>query len=479
MQSRGGWRTLLITVLTLVVSTMTWSCSDEQAPSVSASRTEEVSGTWLGTVDAGVLSLRIVFNLQQNDEGRLEGTADSPDQGGFGFPITAVGVEGDSVTIQVQSLGLSFVGRISSDAQALEGALEQAGERTPLTLLKQPGPLDYRRPQDPRPPLPYESAEVTFPSEDAGVTLAGTLIWPQGSGPFTSVVLISGSGPQNRDEELVNHRPFLVLADALARQNMAVLRYDDRGFGESSGDFAAATTESFAADARGAVRFLLSQENFPVATVGLVGHSEGGVIAPLVADGREDVGFLVLLAGTGVDGKTTLVSQARAMSAAEGTPISELDAGEAQLNELYSCFGSPEEDQEALDACLRGVLADAGLRGAELASALAELETPWMRFFVPYDPRPVLRRTKLPVLALHGSLDLQVLAELHAPAIESALEEAGNERARVQTLSGLNHLFQRATTGLPREYGTIEETMSPEVLTLIPEWIHATAPEGP
>ncbi len=479
MQSRGGWRTLLVTVLMLLVTSTTWSCSDEQPPPVAASRAEEVSGTWLGTVDTGLMSLRIVFNLQQNIEGDLEGTVDSPDQGGFGFPVTRVDVEGDSITIEVQSVGLSFAGQISSDAQTLEGTLEQAGERTPLTLLKQPGPLDYGRPQDPRPPFPYESAEVTFPSQDAAVTLAGTLIWPQGSGPFTSVVLISGSGPQNRDEELANHRPFLVLADALARQNIAVLRYDDRGYGKSSGDFAAATTESFAADARGAVRFLLSQENFEVATVGLVGHSEGGVIAPMAADGHDDVAFLVLLAGTGVDGKTTLVSQARALSAAEGAPTADLDAAEAQLTELYSCFGSPEQDPEALDTCLRDVLTAAGLRGAELTSALAELQTPWMRFFVPYDPRPVLRRTKIPVLALHGSLDLQVLADLHAPAIESALEEAGNERANIQTLSGLNHLFQRATTGLPREYGTIDETMSSEVLTLIPDWIQGTATEGP
>jgi pimeloyl-ACP methyl ester carboxylesterase len=459
----------------MLVACLSWSCSDDQTSPLGP----QIYGTWLGSIDAGPTPLRIVFNLEYSPMRGVEGTVDSPDQGSFGTPITQAEIVGSTVTIAVKSLRLTFVGELAEDEQTIDGELEQAGERIALKLTKQRGPLNYRRPQDPLPPFPYQSAEVTVPSEDASVTLAGTLVWPDGDGPFTAVALITGSGPQNRDEELVNHRPFAVLADALVRQNIAVLRYDDRGFGKSTGNFAAATTESFAADARGAVRFLLSQDKFQAGTVGLIGHSEGGLVGPLAAEVSPDVGFLVLLAGTGVDGKTTLLSQSRAISAAEGASAEELDAGEAQLNELYSCFGDPQDELETLDACLRDLLVEAGLEGAELSSTLDQLETPWMRFFVTYDPKPVLERTTIPVLALHGSLDLQVLADLNAPVIEGALKEAGNEQASVQTLPGLNHLFQHAVTGLPREYGTIDETMSPEVLTLIPEWIHGVAPDAP
>jgi pimeloyl-ACP methyl ester carboxylesterase len=367
--------------------------------------------------------------------------------------------------------GFEFSGQLSADGQTPSGVAQQGGESIPLTLERQAGPLDYRRPQDPVPPLPYNTLEVTFASETPGVTLAGTLTWPAGPGPFPTVVLLTGSGPQDRNEEILNHRPFLVLADALARADIAVLRFDDRGVGGSTGSFESATTLDFAADARGAVNYLQAQATFPVGPVGLVGHSEGGLIAPLVADGNADVAFLVLLAGPSVDGKTILISQSRALAAASGAAAADLDVAEAQQRAVLACLDDPDAPLDVVDACLREELRSQGLGEQELVPLVAELESPWMRFFLGYDPAPVLRRTLIPVLALTGSLDLQVLPSLNIPVMATAFQEAGNQQAIVSELPGHNHLFQHAVTGLPAEYGIISETMSPEVLAQIGDWI--------
>ena len=437
----------------------------------------DIQGTWLGTLDTPE-PLRIVLNFERSAAG-WTGTADSPDQAVFAIPISSVTVTGDQVDVAIASVGLTLTGTVSSDGQTLTGVATQNGGSIPVTLERQAGPLSFRRPQDPVPPFPYSTAEVTFPSESPGVTLAGTLLWPEGPGPFTTVVLLTGSGPQNRDEELLNHRPFLVLADALARANVAVLRYDDRGVGASTGDFDAAITPDFVSDARGAVAYLRSQANFTVGSIGLVGHSEGGIVAPLAADENADVSFLVLLAAPGVDGRTIILSQQRAINAADGLPPAVVDAAAAQQEAIFACFEGPEQADEALDACLRQVLTGAGLGPAELASTLAQLEMPWWRWFVSYDPAPVLRRTQVPVLALNGSLDLQVLASVNLPPLRAALEEAGNTDATVSELPGYNHLFQRATTGSPSEYVQIEQTMAPEVLTQIADWIGSLTPAAP
>jgi pimeloyl-ACP methyl ester carboxylesterase len=431
----------------------------------------DLAGTWLGTLQLPPSALRVVLNIERAEDGGWTGTSDSPDQFDFGIPITSVAVSGDDVVVRLDSIGLEFSGRLSPDGQSLAGVVRQGGSTLPLTLERQAGPLDHRRPQDPVPPFPYQTKDVSFPSEAPGVTLAGTLTWPAGPGPFTTVVLITGSGAQDRNEELLNHRPFLVLADALARANVAVLRFDDRGVGQSTGDFAAATTLDFAADVRGAVNYLGSQTTFPVARVGLVGHSEGGLIAPLVADGNAKVSFLVLLAGPSVDGATIILSQGRAIAAADGATPAELDANEAQQRAAFACLEDSAAALVGVDTCLRQALTSQGVAEPDLTPALAQLESPWMRWFLTYDPAPVLRRTHIPVLALNGSLDLQVLASLNVPVMEAAFEEAGNQRASVAELPGLNHLFQHAMTGSPSEYGLIPETMAPEVLTQVADWI--------
>lgn len=330
---------------------------------------------------------------------------------------------------------------------------------------------DEPRTDEPVPPFPYQTHDVTFENEAAeGVRLAGTLAWPEGEGPFRAVVMITGSGPQDRNEELLNLRPFLVLSDALARAGIASLRYDDRGFAESTGDFSSATTEDFASDARAALAYLAGQDHFEVAEIGFLGHSEGGVVAPMAAEDNPDADFLVLLAGTGIDGGEIIISQARAIAAADGESEAQIDETEAILESVVGCIRS-EPEPEQTEACLRTVLEEVGASAGEVRQALSAYNTPWMRYFINYDPIPVLERTTIPTLALNGSRDLQVLSELNLPPIAMALEEAGNSAATVEELSGLNHLFQHAETGSPSEYASIEETMAPEVLTLISEWI--------
>ena len=476
--SNARWGALLL------AAGLSLACGDDGSPSEEESSEApradvDIAGTWVGTVEVPPAPLRVVFNIEGSAESAWSGTADSPDEGAIGIPITRIDVSGERVEVRIDSMGVVFSGEVSSDEQTLTGTVEQGGESFPLSLERQPGPLDYRRPQDPVPPFPYNEADVSFPSEEPGVTLAGTLTWPKGAGPFKTVVIITGSGPQNRNEELLNHRPFLVLADALARSNIAVLRYDDRGVGDSTGDFETATSFDFVADARGAVSYLQSQTEVDVADIGLVGHSEGGLIAPLAAEDSPDVGFLVLLAGPGVDGKTLLISQSRAIAAANGAGVAELDANEALQRALYGCFGAPDDVLSALDTCLRAELTKVGVSGEDLASILAQLETPWMRQFVVYDPAPALQRTQVPVLALNGSLDLQVLASLNVPALERAFQDGGNPHATVEELPGLNHLFQHAATGSPAEYAKIDETMAEDVLARIADWIEAVPASSP
>lgn len=342
-----------------------------------------------------------------------------------------------------------------------------------------------RRPQDPLPPFPYTSEEVTVRSGE--LRLAGTLTLPPGEGPFPAALLITGSGPQDRDEALLGHRPFLVLSDALTRAGIATLRLDDRGVGGSDAGPEPATTAELAEDCLAAVAFLRADPRIRAAQVGLIGHSEGGLIGPLAASRSEGrVAFVVMLAGPGVPGHQVLVAQMAAVARAAGLPAEAIDRQRAAQERLIA-HARDGASVDQLRADLRA-LAEAQLSAGAEAPPPAELERRidgqlrffqgrWMRFFLAYDPRPALRELKAtPLLALNGELDLQVLADQNLPAIEDALQAAGNPDVTIVRLPGLNHLFQTARSGSPSEYATIEETIAPAVLTRVCEWIQARCP---
>lgn len=418
-------------------------------------------------------SLRLRLHVKSAPDGQWTGTLDSVDQGAFGIAIDEISFAEGVLRWSIQRLRASFEGKLGADGTLLEGTFTQ-GMPMPLTLKRVDPALAKApaRPQTPRPPFPYTALEVSFPSKAAGVTLAGTLTLPAGPGPHPAVILISGSGPQDRDETIMGHKPFWVLADHLSRRGFAVLRYDDRGFGKSGGSFETATSVDFSDDAEGAFDYLRARKEIDPKRTGLLGHSEGGIVAPMVAARRDDVAFLVLLAGTAVPGADVMTAQGEAILRAMGAP----EAARAQnrqtqerLFEAVRTTPDPDELRQKAAAALEA------MPEAQRAAQLRQITGPWMRFFITYDPAPVLRRVKCPVLAIFGEKDLQVLPEQNAPVLEAALREGGNTRVEVRRLPGLNHLLQPAALGTPQEYAMIEQTMDPQALDLIAGWLRRAA----
>ena len=435
-----------------------------------AAAPSDIDGAWLGTLDAGPVKLRVVFHITNTANG-LTATMDSLDQGAKGMPATTVSRNGSSLKIELKGIGGTFEGTIGDDRTAIEGTWTQGGGRLPLVLkrVKDTAELELRRPQNPTKPYPYREEDVAYSNKAAGITLAATLTIPPGKGPFPAVLLITGSGAQDRDESLLGHRPFLVLADYLTRHGIAVLRADDRGVGGSGGNFAAATTADFATDAEAGLAYLQTRPEVDRRKIGRVGHSEGGIIAPMVAARNPRVAFIVLMAGSGVPGDEILVAQGSLISQASGVSPEQVEKNAAEQREALALV-KQEKDDAVLETKLREKLAGK-LPDAQLGMQIKTLSTPWFRYFIAYDPATALTHVTCPVLAINGEKDLQVPPKQNLPAIRKALEAAGNKHFEVEELPGLNHLFQTAKTGAPSEYSQIEETMSPVALEKIAGWI--------
>lgn len=436
----------------------------------------DIDGAWMGTLDLGGLKLRLVFHITNTADG-LTATMDSPDQNTTGLPVTVVTRNGSSLKLEMKQIGGVFDGKISDDHSSIAGLWSQRGNSFPLVLklVKDKAALERRRPQEPTRPYPYQEVEVSYDNKSQSDTLAGTLTIPSGKGPFPAVLLIPGSGPQDRDESVMGHRPFLVLSDWLTRNGIVVLRTDDRGVGKSTGDFATATTADFATDAEAGVAFLKARLEVDPSKIGLIGHSEGAIIAPMVAARNHDVDFIVMMAGSGVPGDQILVEQTLLISRAEGMSEDAAEKKAFEEKEILALVAKEkEEDVRTLQGQLREKLAGQ-VKQPELDAQIAVLTSPWFRYFVSYDPATALRHVTCPVLALSGEKDLQVPPNQNLPALRKALEDAGNKNFEVDELPGLNHLFQTANTGAPSEYALIEETMSPVVLEKITTWIHRLA----
>ena len=429
---------------------------------------QDVAGDWQGTLKGPGVELRVVVHLTRGASG-LTGTLDSPDQAASGIALAAAALTGNTLTFSVPAVNGSYTGTLTPQG-SIDGSWSQGGQGLPLALTRvtNVASLSPRRPQTPAPPYPYGEEDVSYTSAP-GVRLAATLTLPAGAGPFPAVVLITGSGPQDRDETLLGHKPFKVLADHLTRQGIAVLRADDRGSGSSTGTFATATSMDFAADAEAGLTYLANRKEINPGKLGLVGHSEGGVVAPIVAARNRAVAFIVLLAGSGVPGDEVLLAQQALIATANGAPPELVQRASAAMREVFAAIKT-EKDDTALAAALRQRLA-ALIPAAQVDAQVQTLLSPWYRYFLTYDPRPTLRAVRCPVLALTGEKDLQVPATANLAAIKAALDEGGNTRSQVEELPGLNHLFQHATTGSPAEYARIEETVATEVLEKVSGWI--------
>jgi len=430
----------------------------------------DIDGTWMVSLDTGAVKLRVVFHILNTEDG-LTAMMDSPDQGMKDLSASSVTRNGASLKIEAKGIGGVFEGTIAADQSSIDGNWSQGGSSLPLLLkrVKDQAELELKRPQVPKKPYPYREEEVTYANRTQNVTLAATFTIPQGKGPFPAVLLITGSGPQDRDESLLGHKPFLILSDYLTRHGIAVLRADDRGTAKSTGVFAGATTADFSTDTEAGVAYLKTRSEVDPHKIGLIGHSEGGVIAPMIAARNKDVSFIVMMAGTGVPGDQILPAQAEAIAVASGTNPDEAAKNAAKEKEMLTLVET-EKDQSVLEKELKEKMAG-DVPDAQIGMQIQQITSPWFRYFLTYDPASALRKVTCPVLAINGSLDKQVLPDQNLPAIRKALDEAGNKHVEIDELPGLNHLFQTAKTGAPTEYAEIEETMSPIALEKITSWI--------
>lgn len=412
-----------------------------------------LEGAWHGELSVPGGSLMLVFHLDP-----VECTIDSPDQGAYGIPAELKTLNASKAHVEVPSLGASFEGNLMFGL--LVGKFKQSGLEFPMSLKR--GDIERKRPQTPAGPYPYASEEVTFTNPEDGAVLSGTLTYPSDYGCETPVVLlVSGSGLQNRDEEIYSHKPFLVIADHLARNGIASLRYDDRSFGKSTGNAVGATTETFKKDALAGLEFLHSLDKF--SKIGLAGHSEGGTIAFLLAgEGKTD--FIISLAGTATDGATVLVEQNRKILKGNGIPESAVDDYCEVLAKLYA---DPDMTDEELRKLAAGLAPDM----KQNIMSIRETKDPWVQHFISFDPGEAIRKIACPVMALNGENDVQVIADSNIPVLQELLKDNGKNMIKIYP--DLNHLFQHSETGMPDEYGKIEETMSTEVLDDMTNWIKA------
>ncbi|MGB2675874.1 MAG: alpha/beta fold hydrolase [Candidatus Acidiferrum sp.] len=449
-----------------------------QAPGASARKPTEavfpVEGLWQSALETHGLRLRLQLHVSHDTEDQLIGALDSLDQGVSGLPAINVQLKEAAFHFEIPSLAGTFEGTLDPGKNKLSGNWSQTGAEARLEFVRSDQPLELRRPQNPTKPYPYREEEISFSNVAAGVSLAGTLTLPKGSGPFPAALLIVGSGPHDRDEALANHRPFLVLADHLARKGIAVLRYDKRGIAKSTGSSDKATTLDLAADAQTAITYLKTRKEIDPAKIALIGHSEGAMIAPLIASQTKDVAWVVLLAAPATKGEDTLLNQSELIGRAGGLTDEQLTASLDFDQAAYDLVRT-EKDSAVLNEKLNGLVKASGLAAAMtpavLEPQLRMMESPWFRFFLDYDPLPNLKALQVPVLALYGQKDLQVPAKPNLALLKQALQDGGNKDADVRELPGLNHLFQHAYSGTPVEYAAIEETFSPETLQIISDWL--------
>ncbi|MDD4969204.1 MAG: acyl-CoA thioester hydrolase/BAAT C-terminal domain-containing protein [Paludibacter sp.] len=442
---------------------------------------QEITGDWNGALKIQSMQLRLVFHITKNTAG-YSATMDSPDQGAKDIPMSKAQFENGILTIEMAVAQIEYTGKLESSGIVV-GDFKQAGQTFPMNLTRKAiEKVELKRPQEPVKPYPYYSEEVTFQNTKENITLAGTLTLPAKTGNYPVVVLITGSGPQNRDEELMGHKPFLVLSDYLTRHGIGVLRYDDRGTNASKGDFAKATSFDFATDVQSAVNYLRTRNDIDKKHIGLIGHSEGGMIAPVVAVQDKGISFIVLMAGPGESGGDILLLQQGLIGRASGMKEENLKTTNDLNTHIYRMIDKIQ-NTDTLKLKITGYLLakskelpDLNIpKGSTVNDyidiVIKQTLNPWMLAFIRYNPAPMLEKVKCPVLAINGNKDMQVPSNVNIPAIEKALQKGGNKKSTCKEMPGLNHLFQECKTGLPNEYVEIEQTIAPIAMETITNWI--------
>ena len=438
---------------------------------------QNVTGDWYGNLNVQGMSMKLVFHITETESG-YSATFDSPNQGASGIPFASVSLEADHLVLSAANIGATYEATIENEQ--LKGTWKQAGNEFELNMSRTDQKVNSpNRPQEPTKPYSYNSEDVRFPNTDAGIHLAGTLTLPKQGEKFPAVILISGSGPQDRDETFMTHKPFLVLADYLTKQGIAVLRYDDRGFGGSTGNHAIATSKDFASDAAAAVSYLKTRNEIDHKHIGLAGHSEGGLIAPIVAADNHDVAFIILLAGPGVTGLEIQKQQIESFAPVMGLSPEQIEEEKNNLEHIATLVRETNNEDE-LGEKLRSFFLSKmpkedtfqGMQKDQFISQkLAELNRPWYKYFIDHKPAEYLKNVDVPILAINGSRDVQVAPE-NLKYISDATSH--NENVTIKEYQGMNHLFQKCTSCLMSEYPTIETTITEIVLQDLSRWIWET-----
>ena len=450
-------------LLLILISTVTFS--------------QEIAGKWYGTLNIPGNNLPIEINISKTEKGFIS-TMDSPKQKAFNIPVPTTTFENNVLKFEIPAGKIQYEGIINNEAKII-GFFTQNGQKMKLDFSKtESEEVVLKRPQEPVKPYPYYSEEVTFENKKEGITLAGTLTLPSKEGTFPVVVLISGSGGQNRDEEILGHKPFLVISDYLTQNGFAVLRYDDRGIASSKGNYATATTLDFSYDTEAAVTYLLSRKEINKKKIGLIGHSEGGVIAPMIASRNKNINFIVLLAGTGLRGDKLLLLQQELIAKSQGMTDLEIKKNKDLNTKIFNLIIKSSDDEKLkndittlLKENPQDNLPEGMTQEDYINFALNQYTTIWTKYFIKLDPSVALQKVKCPVFAINGSKDLQVPSRQNLEIIKNSLIKGKNKQITITEIPNLNHLFQETTTGSVSEYEKNEQTFSPialkEILTFL------------
>jgi pimeloyl-ACP methyl ester carboxylesterase len=451
------------------------------------SQAQKITGSWQGVLIAGPQKLKVVFHVLRDSLNVYHSSFDSPDQNAFGIACSETNIKSDSLEMLIQAIHGGYRGKWDGKNN-ISGYYFQAGQNFPLGLTRLPdSAVSLVRPQTPKPPFPYHSEDIEYDNPVNGIHYAGTITYPNSGAPFPAVLLITGSGQEDRDETVFGHKPFAVIADFLTRRGFAVLRVDDRQKGKSTGDLSKATTLDFSKDVGTSLGELQKRKEVDQNKIGLIGHSEGGLIAAMVAAENPKIRFIILLAGPGLKGADLLSLQTKAIDLTMGIPEEMATADQELKSQMIKALLSSRDTSVQFENAWKSFLTWKKNTNPEIVSAvginsdiaardfirsyLSGLNNPWLLYFLQTDPADYLVKLKCRVLALNGSKDIQVLADPNLAAIDSALKKSGVTIYSTQKLNGLNHLFQHCKTCTITEYGQLEETFSPEVLQIMGDWL--------